>query len=163
VLPALRALDYDMTAERIRKAAQWLVVRQNADGGWGESCASYMLASAAGRGESTPSQTAWALLALIAAGGAELEVAIRRGLDYLVGSQRSDGTWDETAYTGTGFPGYGVGARLPLDDPDLFEKLQQGPELSRGFVIGYNLYRHYFPMIALARARDGKRSLRRVG
>jgi squalene-hopene/tetraprenyl-beta-curcumene cyclase len=154
VLPALHALKQDMTATRVRKAAQWLVVRQNADGGWGESCASYMLASAAGRGESTPSQTAWALMALIAAGGAELEPTIRRGLDYLVRTQRSDGTWDETAYTGTGFPGYGVGARLPLDDPDLFEKLQQGPELSRGFVIGYNLYRHYFPMLALARARE---------
>jgi squalene-hopene/tetraprenyl-beta-curcumene cyclase len=75
------------------------------------------------------------------------------GLAYLVNNMTSDGTWTETAYTGTGFPGYGVGSRRRLDDPRLFEKLQQGPELSRGFMIGYNMYRRYFPMLALARAR----------
>src|SRR5579859_347351 len=158
VLPALRALKQDMSAPHVGKAVEWLVLRQNADGGWGESCASYMVDAARGRGISTPSQTAWALLALIAAGGAQVEAPVRRGIDYLVKTQLANGTWDEATYTGTGFPGYGVGSRLPLDDPDLFEKLQQGPELSRGFVIGYNLYRHYFPMLALARARDGAHS-----
>ncbi len=153
VLPALRALNQDMSAPYIRKAAAWLLERQNADGGWGESCASYVVAAAKGRGPSTPSQTAWALLALLAVGHDEYRSAVDGGLSYLVETMTSDGTWSETAYTGTGFPGYGVGARIRLDDPRLFEKLQQGPELSRGFMIGYNMYRHYFPMLALARAR----------
>jgi squalene-hopene/tetraprenyl-beta-curcumene cyclase len=153
VLPALRALDEDMSAPYIRKAAAWLLERQNADGGWGESCASYVLEAAKGRGPSTPSQTAWALLALLAVDRDEYKTAVDGGLGYLVNSMTPDGTWTETAYTGTGFPGYGVGQRIRLNDPRLFEKLQQGPELSRGFMIGYNMYRHYFPMLALARAR----------
>ncbi len=154
VLPALRALGQSMEAPDVRSAAQWLLRRQNPDGGWGESCASYMVKDARGRGESTPSQTAWALLALIAAGGADVTEAIAAGVEYLTSTCTAEGTWDELAYTGTGFPGYGVGARVDLDDPDLFEKLQQGAELSRGFMIGYNMYRHYFPMLALARARE---------
>lgn len=153
VLPALAALDQDMRAPYIRKAAGWLLERQNADGGWGESCASYMVEAARGRGASTPSQTAWALLALLAVDGHEYKSAVDGGLSYLVNNMTQEGTWTESAYTGTGFPGYGVGARISLDDDRLFEKLQQGPELSRGFMIGYNMYRHYFPMLALARAR----------
>lgn len=155
VLPALRALDEDMSAPDIRKAAGWLLERQNADGGWGESCASYVMEAARGRGPSTPSQTAWALLALLAVDRPEYKTAVDGGLGYLVNNMTPDGTWNETAYTGTGFPGYGVGQRIRLDDPRLFEKLQQGAELSRGFMIGYNMYRHYFPMLALARARAG--------
>jgi squalene-hopene/tetraprenyl-beta-curcumene cyclase len=149
VLPGLAAIGEDMGALRIQKAVAWLVDKQNADGGWGESCASYMDADWIGRGASTPSQTAWALMALMAAGGDE--AALARGFDYLRGTQRADGTWDEAHYTATGFPGYGVGARIDLRDPDLRDKLGQGPELSRGFMISFNLYRHYFPMIALAR------------
>jgi squalene-hopene/tetraprenyl-beta-curcumene cyclase len=151
VLPALHALGQNMNTDGIRKAAQWLLSRQNSDGGWGESCASYMVEAARGRGPSTPSQTAWALLALVAVGAPDATDAVRAGVEYLTGTCTPEGTWNESAYTGTGFPGYGVGARVPLDDPDLFEKLQQGPELSRGFMIGYNMYRHYFPMLALAR------------
>jgi squalene-hopene/tetraprenyl-beta-curcumene cyclase len=151
VLPALAAIGEDMTAPAVQKAAAWLVAKQNADGGWGESCASYMDADWIGRGESTPSQTAWALMALMAAGGEQAAPAIVRGFDHLGATQRSDGTWDEAHYTATGFPGYGVGARTDLRDPTLNEKLGQGPELSRGFMISFNLYRHYFPMIALAR------------
>ena len=151
VLPALRALDEDMRAPYVRKAGRWLLERQNADGGWGESCASYMVESAKGRGSSTPSQTAWALLALVALDDPEYRPAVDRGLSWLVNNMTMDGTWTESAYTGTGFPGYGVGSRIRLDDPRLSEKLQQGPELSRGFMIGYNMYRHYFPMLALAR------------
>jgi squalene-hopene/tetraprenyl-beta-curcumene cyclase len=151
VLPALAAIGEDMTAPAVQKAAAWLVAKQNADGGWGESCASYMDADWIGRGESTPSQTAWALMALMAAGGEQAAAAIVRGFDHLGATQRSDGTWDEAHYTATGFPGYGVGARIDLRDPTLKEKLGQGPELSRGFMISFNLYRHYFPMIALAR------------
>jgi squalene-hopene/tetraprenyl-beta-curcumene cyclase len=154
VLPALRALGQNTDTPRIRSAVEWLLARQNPDGGWGESCASYMVKAARGRGESTPSQTAWALLALIAAGRADTVQAIAAGVSFLTATCRPDGTWDEQAYTGTGFPGYGAGARVDLDDPELCEKLQQGPELSRGFMIGYNMYRHYFPMLALARARE---------
>jgi squalene-hopene/tetraprenyl-beta-curcumene cyclase len=157
VLPALRALDEDMRAPYVRKAGRWLLERQNADGGWGESCASYMVESAKGRGSSTPSQTAWALLALVALDDPEYTPAVDRGLSWLVNNMTMDGTWTESAYTGTGFPGYGVGSRIRLDDPRLSEKLQQGPELSRGFMIGYNMYRHYFPMLALARAGAVKR------
>jgi squalene-hopene/tetraprenyl-beta-curcumene cyclase len=151
VLPALAAIGEDMGAPRVKKAAAWLIGKQNADGGWGESCASYMDADQIGRGASTPSQTAWALMALIAAGGDEATPALAKGFDHLGATQRADGTWDEAHYTATGFPGYGVGARIDLHDPLLQEKLGQGPELSRGFMISFNLYRHYFPMIALAR------------
>jgi squalene-hopene/tetraprenyl-beta-curcumene cyclase len=151
VLPALKAIGEDMGAPDIQKAATWLLAKQNADGGWGESCASYMDADWIGRGASTPSQTAWALMALIAAGGESFAAAISRGFEHLSKTQRLDGTWDEPVYTATGFPGYGVGARIDLRDPKLGEKLGQGAELSRGFMISFNLYRHYFPMIALAR------------
>jgi squalene-hopene/tetraprenyl-beta-curcumene cyclase len=154
VLPALQGLGEDMSAAYIRKAAGWLVQRQNADGGWGESCASYMVASAKGRGASTPSQTAWALLSLQAVDAPEYRAAVDGGLSYLIRNLTAEGTWSESAYTGTGFPGYGVGSRVSLDDPRLFDRMQQGAELSRGFMIGYNLYRHYFPLLALARARS---------
>ena len=105
-----------------------------------------------GRGASTPSQTAWALMALMAAGGEETTLPpSTSGFAHLGATQRADGTWDEAHYTATGFPGYGVGARIDLRDPLLQEKLGQGSELSRGFMISFNMYRHYFPMIALAR------------
>ncbi len=154
-LPALKAIGEDMSAPAVQKAAHWLLAKQNADGGWGESCASYMDADWIGRGVSTPSQTAWALMALIAAGGEAFAEALGRGFDYLSRTQRADGTWDEPVYTATGFPGYGVGARIDLRDPLLGAKLGQGAELSRGFMISFNLYRHYFPMIALARRLAG--------
>ena len=64
-----------------------------------------------------------------------------------------DGTWEEPEYTGTGFPGYGVGARLNIPPQEMKDKLKQGNELNRGFMINYNLYRHYFPLMALGRAR----------
>jgi squalene-hopene/tetraprenyl-beta-curcumene cyclase len=160
VLPALKAIGADMGAANIRKAAAWLADKQNADGGWGESCESYMDASKIGRGPSTPTQTAWAIMALIAAGGHEAAVA--RGIDHLVATQDAEGTWDEAFYTATGFPGYGVGARTELRDPKLAEKLGQGAELSRGFMISFNMYRHYFPMIALARAGESSVERRAV-
>jgi squalene-hopene/tetraprenyl-beta-curcumene cyclase len=152
VLPALRALDQDMDTPHIRRTADWLIDRQNEDGGWGESCASYVLESAKGRGASTPSQTAWALLALLAMDAPDYSDSIDRGISHLLDTLTPEGTWNERAYTGAGFPGYGVGARISLSDNRLFDKLQQGPELSRGFMIGYSMYRHYFPMLALARA-----------
>ncbi|MEM9170027.1 MAG: squalene--hopene cyclase [Pseudomonadota bacterium] len=152
VLPALEAIGEDMSAAYIRKSANWLVLHQNKDGGWGESCESYMDADAAGVGPSTASQTAWALLALLAIDNPDDQRAVDMGLAYLLETQQ-DGTWDEPYYTGAGFPGYGVGQTIKLRDPLLRERLKQGPELSRAFMINYNLYRHYFPLMALGRAR----------
>ncbi|MFQ5880664.1 MAG: squalene--hopene cyclase, partial [Dehalococcoidia bacterium] len=126
VLPALRAVGEGMSQEHVRRAVRWLEAHQNADGGWGESCASYADPTLRGQGASTASQTAWALLALLAAGDVDSE-ATRRGIAYLVQTQRDDGTWDEPYYTATGFP--------------------------RDFYINYHLYRHYWPLMALGRYR----------
>ena len=148
VLPALEAVGENMEADYVRRAADWLVSKQNADGGWGETCASYMDESLRGVGPSTSSQTGWALMALVAAGG--YDDSIRRGLDYLLTTQRPDGTWDQEEYTGTGFPGYGLGARTDLKKG---ATLDQGKELGRGFMLNYAMYRHYFPLMAMGRAR----------
>jgi squalene-hopene/tetraprenyl-beta-curcumene cyclase len=106
----------------IDRGAAWMVSRQHEDGGWGESCHSYADVSFAGVGASTPSQTAWAVLTLQAAGLAQ-HAACCRGLQYLRDRQVG-GTWDEPHFTGTGFP--------------------------RDFYINYHLYRHLFPLMALA-------------
>jgi squalene-hopene/tetraprenyl-beta-curcumene cyclase len=153
VLPALAAIGEDMSQPYVRRAADWLVAHQNEDGGWGETCASYMDDTLRSRGPSTASQTAWALLALLAVGGGDYDRVIRRGVGFLVATQREDGTWDEPYYTGTGFPGYGFGARMDFRDARTRERIAQGTELQRGFMINYNLYRHYFPLMALGRAR----------
>jgi squalene-hopene/tetraprenyl-beta-curcumene cyclase len=124
-VPALVAAGVSAESEPIRRAVRWLESVQNEDGGWGEDCRSYDDPAAwSGRGESTASQTAWALLALEAA-GERSSLAVRRGIDWLVRSQRADGTWDEPQYTGTGFPG--------------------------DFYINYHLYRLVFPVMALGR------------
>jgi len=133
VLPALQACGFPMDDPRVRHAVAWLCAHQNDDGGWGESVESYHEIARRGHGPSTPSQTAWALLALIAAGEAD-SAPVCRGVAYLVSSQRPDGTWDEPQFTGTGFP--------------------------TDFMIRYHLYRHYFPLMALGRyaqavRRDG--------
>ncbi|HEX6993756.1 MAG TPA: squalene--hopene cyclase [Gammaproteobacteria bacterium] len=153
VLPALAALGEDMSQPYVRRAADWIVAHQNADGGWGETCASYMDDRLRGRGPSTASQTAWALMALLATRSRDYDAAIRRGLAYLIETQRDDGTWDEPYYTGTGFPGYGFGARLDFRDSALRARIAQGTELQRGFMLNYNMYRHYFPLMAMGRAR----------
>ncbi len=126
VLPALVAAGVPATHPRIRRAVRWLEQRQNADGGWGESCASYERPELAGRGESTASQTAWALLALLAANAIE-SPAVRRGVRYLIETQSADGGWEEPQFTGTGFP--------------------------RDFMLNYHLYRDYWPLWALGRYR----------
>ena len=154
VLPAFAALGEDATHEHVARAANWVVAHQNSDGGWGETCASYMDDRYRGQGPSTASQTAWALLALVAANSENYAAPIRAGLTYLTGSQRPDGTWNEPYYTGTGFPGYGFGARLDFRDGRTRARIHQGTELQRGFMINYNLYRHYFPLMALGRARQ---------
>ena len=123
VVPALVAAGVSAEDSVIRRAVHWLEQHQNDDGGWGEDLRSYVDRSWIGRGESTPSQTAWALLALLAAG--ERGTCVDRGIAHLVDSQRPDGGWDEHRYTGTGFPG--------------------------DFYIGYRLYRLVFPIWALGR------------
>jgi squalene-hopene/tetraprenyl-beta-curcumene cyclase len=124
VVPALVAAGVPPRDERLRRAVRWLEDHQNPDGGWGEDARSYIDATWIGRGPSTASQTAWALLALDAAGEGS-SLAARRGIRFLVTTQRDDGTWDEPEYTGTGFPGH--------------------------FYINYHLYRLVFPIMALAR------------
>ena len=109
--------------DMIARAAAWLERVQNADGGWGETCHSYVDESFAGVGPSTASQTAWAVISLQLAGRGK-DPAAQRGLEFLRATQRADGTWDEPYFTGTGFPGY--------------------------FYINYHLYRHLFPLTALA-------------
>ncbi len=111
-----------MDRPELIRAADWLESVQQADGGWGETCTSYDDRSLMGQGEPTASQTAWAVLGLIAAGRVEGE-AVRRGIDYLVRNQRPDGGWDEIPFTGTGFP--------------------------KVFYLKYHLYRVYFPLMAL--------------
>jgi squalene-hopene/tetraprenyl-beta-curcumene cyclase len=152
VLPALEALGVDMRSRSVQRAADWLVGHQNPDGGWGESCVSYMDPGARGRGPSTPSQTAWALLGLCAAARPEDARARRQGVAWLLEHQ-SEGTWPEELYTGTGFPGYGGGRRVRLEDPGRRGQIAQGVELSRAFMIRYDMYRHYFPLMALGRLR----------
>ncbi len=151
VLPALEAIGEDMSQPYVARACNWLKSRQQDDGGWGETCASYMDIGLAGRGVTTASQTAWAVMALVAAGRADDAEAVERGCLYLI-ERQSEGTWAEAHYTGAGFPGYGVGQTIKLTDPLLQKRLMQGPELSRAFMLRYDLYRHYFPMMALGRA-----------
>jgi squalene-hopene/tetraprenyl-beta-curcumene cyclase len=124
VIPALVAAGVDAADSRVRRAVSWLEQHQNADGGWGEDIRSYIDVSYHGRGESTASQTAWALLALIAAGDHDGD-ATRRGVQYLISTQTDDGTWDEPWFTGTGFPW--------------------------DFSINYHLYRLVWPIMALGR------------
>lgn len=126
VLPALDELDEDMSKPYVRKAVDWIKDHQNDDGGWGETVETYSNPELAGKGESTPSQTAWSLISLIAADEAD-DSATKRGIEYLLDQQTEEGTWEEKNYTGTGFPG--------------------------DFYIGYVLYRHYFPLLALGRYR----------
>ncbi len=126
VVPALVAAGIDPSDGAIQRAVTWLVRHQNTDGGWGEDLRSYDDPTWRGRGVSTASQTAWALLALLAAG--ERGESTRRGVRWLIESQRPDGTWDEPWFTGTGFPGH--------------------------FYINYHLYRLVFPIMALGRYVD---------
>ena len=102
-----------------------------------------------GVGPSTASQTAWALLALVSTNDHESEAA-QRGLSYLTNTQQTDGTWDEPYFTGTGFPGYGIGERLKTL-PVHGESSYQGLDMPAGFMINYHLYRNYWPLLALGR------------
>ncbi len=128
VVPALIAAGVKPSKPCIRRAVAWLEAHQNPDGGWGEDLRSYDDQALAGQGTSTASQTAWALLALLAAGEQRGDAA-ERGIRWLAATQRRDGSWDEPQYTGTGFPG--------------------------DFYINYHLYRLAFPLTALGRYVHG--------
>lgn len=126
VLAGLQAAGEAMAQDYIRRAVSWLLRHQNEDGGWGETCHTYEDPNYRGAGPSTASQTAWALLGLLAA-GEKTNPAVKRGISYLLKNQKEDGSWPEDAYTGTGFP--------------------------RAFYLRYELYRIYFPLLALAKYR----------
>ena len=148
-LPAMEAIGEDMSQPHIRRAVDWVWAHQNEDGGWGECCGSYVDDTLRGVGPSTASQTAWALLALIAAGEAGSDASLR-GVQYLMNIQQADGSWDEPYFTGTGFPGYGIGRRQD-GMPKPGESGYQGLEMPAGFMINYHLYRNYWPLLALGR------------
>ena len=123
VLRGLRAIGQDMTQDWILRGRDWLESCQNDDGGWGETCATYENPATKGIGESTASQTAWAVMGICACGDLD-RPSIQRGLRYLLSSQQSDGSWEEPQTTGTGFPGV--------------------------FYLKYDMYRQNFPLLALA-------------
>jgi squalene-hopene/tetraprenyl-beta-curcumene cyclase len=149
VLPAMEAIGEDMRQPYIRRAVDWLLAVQNEDGGWGECCGSYVDFSLRGVGPSTASQSAWALLALIAAGEADSEACLK-GVQYLLDIHQDDGSWDEPYFTGTGFPGYRIG-QPPTGIPKPGEAGHQGLDMPAGFMINYHLYRNYWPLLALGR------------
>ncbi|MGQ9898594.1 MAG: squalene--hopene cyclase [Acidobacteriota bacterium] len=126
VICGLVALGLDPRETFIMRGTQWLNSCQNEDGGWGETCASYGDRALMGVGKSTPSQTAWALLGLMAGGEGKSD-CVRRGIEYLVTRQNDDGSWTEAEFTGTGFPNH--------------------------FYMNYHFYRNYFPLMALGRYR----------
>ena len=131
VLCALNAVGEDMTQPYIRRAVDWLKNRQMADGGWGEDCATYWDDKKGLAKESTPSQTAWALMGLMAAG--ELDSSeVESGVDYLLNHPREGGKWEETMFNAVGFP--------------------------KVFYLTYHGYSAYFPLWTLSRYRNLKRS-----
>jgi squalene-hopene/tetraprenyl-beta-curcumene cyclase len=136
VLRGLEAMGVDHHEPYIQQAAEWLRMVQNSDGGWGETCGSYDEPSTRGIGPSTPSQTAWAIMGLLAAGDTRSE-SVQRGILYLLETQKPNGSWDEDQYTGTGFP--------------------------RVFYLAYHLYRDYFPLIALSTYAREFAALERAG
>jgi squalene-hopene/tetraprenyl-beta-curcumene cyclase len=124
VLAGLQAIGVPASDSRMQRAASWLKSKQQKNGGWGETARSYDDPSLKGTGIPTASQTAWAVLGLMAAGEAG-SLAAQRGIRFLIESQTAGGSWDETEFTGTGFP--------------------------KVFYLRYHLYRHYFPLMALGR------------
>ncbi len=127
VLRGLRAVGESLAAPRYQRVAEWLLAYQNADGGWGESIATYDDPTLAGQGPSTAAQTAWALMGLLSL-GRERHPAIQRGTDYLLGTQETAGAWTDRWWTGTGFP--------------------------KVFYLRYHLYSVYFPLLALSEVRQ---------
>jgi squalene-hopene/tetraprenyl-beta-curcumene cyclase len=130
-LRGLRAAGVSDREAPVLRAGEWLRSIQNADGGWGESCESYANHCFT-PAPSAPSQTAWAVLGLIA-GGDSTSLSVQKGIEHLVETQRTDGTWDERPATGTGFP--------------------------RVFYLTYHLYRNSFPLLALSSYLKAKREV----
>ena len=128
VVPALVAAGMPVSHPAIRRAVRWVESVQNDDGGWGEDLRSYIDAEWVANGTSTPSQTGWALMAMLAAGERD-SPAVERGIAWLAEQQREDGYWDEPFFTGTGFPW--------------------------DFSINYHLYRMVFPLTAVGRYLHG--------
>ncbi len=126
VLRGLRAMNLDMNQPWLQRGAQWLRSVQHEDGGWGERCNTYDDPVFKGRGPSTASQTAWAIMGLCAMGNPE-DPAIQRGIEYLVRTQNRDGSWTEDEITGTGFP--------------------------KVFYLKYDMYRNAWPLLAMATYR----------
>ncbi len=122
VLRGLEAIGVDYHEPCVQQAVEWLRMMQNPDGGWGETCGSYDDANIKGVGPSTASQTAWAVMGLLAANDIRSD-SLQQGVAHLLKTQQRDGSWDETVYTGTGFP--------------------------RVFYLEYYMYRQYFPLLAL--------------
>jgi squalene-hopene/tetraprenyl-beta-curcumene cyclase len=122
VLMGLKAIGLNVQSPVVQRAAAWLKGYQNPDGGWGECCESYRDPNLRGKGPSTASQTAWALMGLMAA-GETASPTVSAGIEYLVQTQKNDGRWEEEYFTGTGFPAH--------------------------FMIRYHLYRDVFPLMAL--------------
>jgi len=122
VLRGLEAMGIDHHEPFVQQAVEWLRMVQNPDGGWGETCGSYDDANTKGVGPSTASQTAWAVMGLLAANDTRSD-SLQRGVAYLLKTQLRDGSWHESLYTGTGFP--------------------------RVFYLMYYMYRQYFPLLAL--------------
>ncbi|WKZ19170.1 MAG: squalene--hopene cyclase [Candidatus Jettenia sp. CY-1] len=127
VLSGLSTAGEDMDKPYIKKAVEWLRKSQNSDGGWGETIKSYDDPSLKAIGKSTPSQTAWALLAFFAVNEIKSD-AVEKGIKFLLNGQKEDGSWDETEFTATGFP--------------------------KVFYLKYHMYRNYFPLLALSRYRN---------
>jgi squalene-hopene/tetraprenyl-beta-curcumene cyclase len=124
-LRGLGSIGEDMRKPYVQRAVNWLKSVQHEDGGWGETCETYENPAAKGRGPTTPAQTAWALMGLMAAG--VYDDSVRRGVAYLASTQKADGTWDESEFTGTGFP--------------------------KVYYLEYTMYRNYFPLQALGNYR----------
>jgi squalene cyclase len=135
VLVGLRTIGSEPMSPEVEEAVAWLRRVQNSDGGWGETCESYNHPELKAQGSSTPSQTAWALLGLMAAGDFESPV-ILQGMNFLLERQNPDGSWPEPEFTGTGFPGH--------------------------FYINYHQYRNQFPLTALGRFTRRSQTERRL-